>query len=55
MYKRVMIPLDGSALAEQALRHAIAQAGYFQPELILLKVMEPFPHARGMSLADLSG
>jgi len=53
MYKRVLIPLDGSALAEQALPHAIAQAGCFQAELILLKVLEPFPHARGMSLRDL--
>jgi nucleotide-binding universal stress UspA family protein len=53
MYKRVLIPFDGSALAEQALPHAIAQAGCFQAELILLKVLEPFPHARGMSLGDL--
>ncbi len=53
MYKRVLIPLDGSELAEQALPHAIAQARCFQAELILLKVLEPFPHARGMSLGDL--
>ena len=53
MYKRVLIPLDGSALAEQALPHAIAQARHFQAELILLRVLEPFPHARGMSLGDL--
>jgi len=53
MYKRVLIPLDGSALAEQVLLHAIAQARHFQAELILLRVVEPFAHARGMSLADL--
>jgi nucleotide-binding universal stress UspA family protein len=53
MYKRVLIPLDGSALAEQALPHAIAQAKQFHAELILLRVVEPFAHARGMSLADL--
>jgi len=53
MYKRVLIPLDGSPLAEQALPHAIAQARYSQAELILLKVVEPFPHARGLSLGDL--
>ena len=53
MYKRVLLPLDGSALAEQALPHAIAQASHFQAELILLKVVEPFAHARGMSLSDL--
>ena len=53
MYKRVLIPLDGSASAEQALPHAIAQARHFQAELILLRVVEPFPHARGLSLGDL--
>ena len=45
MYKRVLIPLDGSALAEQALPHAIAQAGHFEAELVLLLVLEPFPQA----------
>ena len=53
MYKRVLIPLDGSPLAEQALPHAIAQARHSQAELILLRVLEPFAHARGLSLADL--
>ena len=53
MYKRILIPFDGSPLAEQALPHAIAQARYSQAELILLKVVEPFPHARGLSLGDL--
>jgi len=41
MYKRILLPLDGSALAEQALPHAVAQAKQFQAELILLKVLEP--------------
>ena len=53
MYKRILIPLDGSALAEQALPHAIAQAKHSQAELILLRVVEPFAHARGMSLSNL--
>jgi nucleotide-binding universal stress UspA family protein len=53
MYKHVLIPLDGSALAEQALPHAIAQAKHFRAELVLLKVVEPLAHARGMSLSDL--
>ena len=48
-----MIPLDGSARAEQTLGHAIAQAGRFQSELILLDTIEPFPNASSMSLADL--
>jgi nucleotide-binding universal stress UspA family protein len=53
MYNRVLIPLDGSLMAEQALPHAIAQARQFHAELILLRVVEPFAHARGMSRADL--
>jgi len=41
MYKRIMLTLDGSALAEQALPHAIVQAERCQAELVLLKVLEP--------------
>jgi nucleotide-binding universal stress UspA family protein len=41
MYKRILLPLDGSAMAEQALPYAIAQAEHFQAELILMKVLEP--------------
>jgi len=41
MYKRILLPLDGSALAEQALPYAVAQAERFGAELILLKVLEP--------------
>jgi nucleotide-binding universal stress UspA family protein len=40
MYKRILLPLDGSALAEQALPHAIVQAERCQAELVLLKVLE---------------
>lgn len=48
MYKRILLPLDGSPLAEQAVPHAIAQAERFQAELILLKVLPPLPE-RSMS------
>ena len=41
MYQRVLLTLDGPALAEQALPHAVAQAERFQAELILLRVLEP--------------
>ena len=41
MYERILIPLDGSPLAEQALPYAVAQAERFQAELILLKVLVP--------------
>jgi nucleotide-binding universal stress UspA family protein len=41
MYSRILLPLDGSPLAEQALPHAAALAERFQAELILLKVLLP--------------
>jgi len=41
MYKRILLPLDGSPLAEQALPHAIAQAECFGAQLVLLRVVEP--------------
>ncbi len=43
MYKRILLPLDGSPLAEQALPHAVALADYFHSELILLRVLIPLP------------
>ena len=41
MYNRIVVPLDGSPLSEQALPHAVAQAARFGAELILLKVLAP--------------
>jgi len=41
MYHRILLPLDGSHLAEQALRHSVALAERFQAKLILLKVLVP--------------
>lgn len=43
MYKSILLPLDGSPLAEKALPHAIAIAERFQSELILLRVLIPLP------------
>jgi len=45
MYKRIVVPLDGSKLAEQALPHAVAHAEKFGAELVLLQVLEPLPDA----------
>ena len=50
MYKRILLSLDGSAVAEQALPHAVAQAEHFQAELILLKVLEPLAKHHNISL-----
>ncbi len=41
MYKHILLPLDGSSLAEQAIPHAIAQANSFDAELIIVKEVEP--------------
>ena len=41
MYSRILLTLDGSHLAEQALPHAAAMAECFQAELIFLKVLVP--------------
>ncbi len=49
MYKRILVPLDGSDLAEEALPHALAQAGCFHSEIFLLKVLELFPKDRRLS------
>ena len=41
MYRRILLPLNGSGQAEQALSHAIAQAKQFGAELVVLKVPPP--------------
>jgi len=41
MYKRIVLPLDGSPMAEQALPHAVAHASQFGADLVLLKVLAP--------------
>ena len=43
MYKRILVPLDGSRLAEQALRHAAIHAEKFGAEIVLLMVLGPLP------------
>ena len=40
MFKRILIPLDGSALAEKALPSAIALAHQFGSKLILIRMVE---------------
>jgi nucleotide-binding universal stress UspA family protein len=43
MYNQILLPLDGSSMAEQALPHAISIAKRFKSELILLRVPVPLP------------
>jgi nucleotide-binding universal stress UspA family protein len=43
MYKRILVPLDGSKLAEQAVSHAALHAEKFGAKIVLLKVLGPLP------------
>ena len=46
MFKRILLPLDGSAWAEATLPHALALAQLADAELILLHVVEVHAGAR---------
>jgi nucleotide-binding universal stress UspA family protein len=39
-FKRILVPLDGSPLAERALRPATSLAKKFDSEIILLRVLD---------------
>jgi len=41
VYSRILVPLDGSKLAEGAVPYAVAQAERFDAEIVLLKVLGP--------------
>jgi nucleotide-binding universal stress UspA family protein len=51
MYEHILLTLDGSPLAEQAVPHAVIHAEYFGAELTLLKVLPPLHREPGGSLA----
>lgn len=52
MFKRILIPLDSSKLAECVLPHLIAVARACEPEVMLLRVLEPFGVTARMRLID---
>ena len=41
MFEKILLPLDGSALAERSIPHAIAFARIFNSKIELLRVLEP--------------
>jgi hypothetical protein len=43
MYKRILVPIDGSATATRGLQEAIGLAADLKAELILLHVIDDFP------------
>jgi nucleotide-binding universal stress UspA family protein len=53
MYERILLTLDGSELAEQALPHAVIHAECFGAELTLLRVLTPLPRDRRVSHAAI--
>jgi nucleotide-binding universal stress UspA family protein len=48
MYKKILVPLDGSELAEKALGHAEELAKTYDAEIILFQVA-PFMHVYGVT------
>lgn len=47
MFKRILVPLDGSKLAEKALSYAQGLAQKFEGELILVQVLQLMPEFVG--------
>jgi nucleotide-binding universal stress UspA family protein len=47
VFKRILVPLDGSQLAEKALPYAEALAKKFEAELILVQVLQLMPEFVG--------
>ena len=54
MYKRILLTLDGSAMAEQALPVAVSHAKKFNSNLYLLRVIGPLTKSYQTSMATLS-
>jgi len=52
MFKRILLPLDGSKLAECVLPHLVAIARICEPEVQLLRVLEPFGVTARMRMID---
>lgn len=55
MHKRVLLPLDGSSLAEHALPYAVEQAKRFRSELILLRATGSSLKSSGLLPTELGG
>ncbi len=55
MYRRILVPLDGSTLAEAALPHAVAVARRFEASLTLLQVVTTLPVAAAIDAGATAG
>ena len=47
-FSRIMVPLDGSALAEAILKPAVALARLWDAEISLIQIVHPLPYAAGV-------
>jgi nucleotide-binding universal stress UspA family protein len=54
VYKRVLVPLDGSELAETVLRFIVEIAGPLDMTIVLLRVVEPAPPVSVDSMHTIS-
>ena len=45
MYKRILVPTDGSEITAKAVQHAIGMSRLAGGELFVLSVKEPFPYS----------
>ena len=43
MFKKILVPLDGSTFSERALPYAVEMARHFDGEILLLQVVQPAP------------
>jgi nucleotide-binding universal stress UspA family protein len=55
MFKRIVVPLDGSRLSMKALPYAIEVAKKFGAEAILLRVVQPTIHLTVAGPATMAG
>jgi nucleotide-binding universal stress UspA family protein len=52
MFEHILVPLDGSALAEKVLPHAVTMGQTFAARITLLRVVERGPDAEMQSVID---
>jgi nucleotide-binding universal stress UspA family protein len=52
MFNRILVPLDGSTLAERAIPHAVQFARIFRSEILLLQVLEPTSYHENPKAVD---
>ncbi len=52
MFNRILVPLDGSPLAERAIPHALHFARIFGGNIILLQVLDPTPYRENTTAVE---